>query len=457
METRRGRRSVIDLTASGSPPDGPRPLIATASIAPRRRLRDGSHSSRSSTATLSDVIGNIAHASGSGSGSGAVASGRQRPGVEQGNSRGRGSTSSESQSVPSGRTSETVPRPQKRARLTSHSGGEQRINSSAAAREASDTTRMMIASRTFAARPNHQRARAPTVNDFEADSSDETPVRETNLASAETVIVPETDEDDTDTDDDDNKTDTMTVNADTSDNEFQEYEVLEDSDVETPGAPLRDAVRRPATTEDTEADELAGDGDSDDMDGFEIVSPVRTTTTLKDANAARDRFGHDHASGVGKGKGRAIVEDAPGEPLENLLASFGELMILCGRFMSFANYSRSTILKECPICFMPPSQAVLTPCGHIMCGKCLFDTLKSQAIRDGKRPNPVGQYPPTRSQNGRRKTKKEIELEKSRPSLKGRLLTGSCPVCRKELEGGFGTVAGEGGVKSLEIRTLTEL
>ena len=62
-----------------------------------------------------------------------------------------------------------------------------------------------------------------------------------------------------------------------------------------------------------------------------------------------------------------------------------------------------------------------------VCGKCLFDTLKSQAIRDGKRPNPVGLYPATRPPN-KKKTKRETELERLRPPLKGRLLTGSCPV-----------------------------
>ncbi|KAJ9103213.1 hypothetical protein QFC21_002636 [Naganishia friedmannii] len=438
MATRRGRRSVIDLTVSGSPPDGPRPLIATASIAPRRRLRDGSHSSRSSTATTQDVVGNIANASGSGSGSGAVASGRRRIADRQGNSSGQGSTSSESRSGPSDRPRKTVPRPQKRARLTPNTGGEQRRNSSSVARGTSDTTGMMMSPRAVSARSNHQPARAPTITDFEADSSDET-ARETNLASAETVIVPETDDEVDDNDDD--KTDTVTVNADTSDIEFQQYDFVDDSDADSPSVPLRYAARRAggggaaAAAEDTEVDELAGVGDDDGgVDDFEIVSPITTAKILKDTNGSKNRFGHDHALDMSKGKGRAIVEDAPGEPLENLLASF-----------------------ECPICFMPPAQAVLTPCGHIMCGKCLFDTLKSQAIRDGKRPNPVGQYPITRAPNARRKTKREIELEKSRPPLKGRLLTGSCPVCRKELEGGFGTVAGEGGVKSLEIRTLTEL
>lgn len=30
----------------------------------------------------------------------------------------------------------------------------------------------------------------------------------------------------------------------------------------------------------------------------------------------------------------------------------------------------------CPICFFPPSNATLTPCGHVFCGSCLFTTVK---------------------------------------------------------------------------------
>lgn len=58
----------------------------------------------------------------------------------------------------------------------------------------------------------------------------------------------------------------------------------------------------------------------------------------------------------------------------------------------------------------------------------MFDTLKSQSIRDGKRPHEVGQYPPVRHPPGKRRTKKEMEWERSRPPLKGRILSGNCPV-----------------------------
>jgi len=35
----------------------------------------------------------------------------------------------------------------------------------------------------------------------------------------------------------------------------------------------------------------------------------------------------------------------------------------------------------CPICFCPPENATLTPCGHVMCGKCLFNAVKAARQR----------------------------------------------------------------------------
>ena len=35
----------------------------------------------------------------------------------------------------------------------------------------------------------------------------------------------------------------------------------------------------------------------------------------------------------------------------------------------------------CPICFSPPSNATLTPCGHICCGLCLFMAVKTTMQR----------------------------------------------------------------------------
>ncbi|KAI6017659.1 hypothetical protein BKA83DRAFT_684810 [Pisolithus microcarpus] len=36
----------------------------------------------------------------------------------------------------------------------------------------------------------------------------------------------------------------------------------------------------------------------------------------------------------------------------------------------------------CPICFSPPTNATLTPCGHICCGPCLFTAVKATVQRN---------------------------------------------------------------------------
>ncbi|SJK99451.1 uncharacterized protein ARMOST_02752 [Armillaria ostoyae] len=38
---------------------------------------------------------------------------------------------------------------------------------------------------------------------------------------------------------------------------------------------------------------------------------------------------------------------------------------------------------SCPICFTPPTNATLTPCGHICCGSCLFTAVKVAKRRAG--------------------------------------------------------------------------
>ncbi|KAI0058795.1 hypothetical protein BV25DRAFT_1810098, partial [Artomyces pyxidatus] len=37
----------------------------------------------------------------------------------------------------------------------------------------------------------------------------------------------------------------------------------------------------------------------------------------------------------------------------------------------------------CPICFTPPTNATLTPCGHILCGECLFTAVNAAILRTG--------------------------------------------------------------------------
>lgn len=36
---------------------------------------------------------------------------------------------------------------------------------------------------------------------------------------------------------------------------------------------------------------------------------------------------------------------------------------------------------SCPICFSPPANATLTPCGHICCGECLFTAVRTTLQR----------------------------------------------------------------------------
>ncbi|KAJ7226983.1 hypothetical protein GGX14DRAFT_348099 [Mycena pura] len=36
---------------------------------------------------------------------------------------------------------------------------------------------------------------------------------------------------------------------------------------------------------------------------------------------------------------------------------------------------------SCPICFFPPTNATLTPCGHVCCGSCLFTAVKTMTQR----------------------------------------------------------------------------
>lgn len=81
-----------------------------------------------------------------------------------------------------------------------------------------------------------------------------------------------------------------------------------------------------------------------------------------------------------------------------------------------------------------------------MCGACLFATLKSQAIREHRRPTEAGHWPPKLD------GKKLIRP----PEIKGRIIMGNCPVCRHEIENGMGTIPGEGGVKFLEIKVAPE-
>ncbi|WVQ62833.1 uncharacterized protein L199_000982 [Kwoniella botswanensis] len=171
----------------------------------------------------------------------------------------------------------------------------------------------------------------------------------------------------------------------------------------------------------------------------------------------------------------------------------------------------------CPVCFCPPSQAVMTPCGHILCAQCLHSSLLAAIGRNpNPYPDPMLNRPAGRGRNhhsnrnpqrtvsmhgmngGPTKWTKEIlidfwlyhltqECEKSlkdahipqeewegikavqipgadevkvEQRLKGLwrvdeswVVEGECPVCRNPLPGGYGPYGtGIGGIIPLQAR-----
>ncbi|KAJ7666976.1 hypothetical protein DFH06DRAFT_253961 [Mycena polygramma] len=76
---------------------------------------------------------------------------------------------------------------------------------------------------------------------------------------------------------------------------------------------------------------------------------------------------------------------------------------------------------SCPICFFPPTNATLTPCGHVCCGACLFTAVKTMAQRGAMLP----------------------EASVAR-----------CPVCRAQIPGWDGR---GGGVIGLKVRAVFSL
>jgi len=76
---------------------------------------------------------------------------------------------------------------------------------------------------------------------------------------------------------------------------------------------------------------------------------------------------------------------------------------------------------SCPICFFPPTNATLTPCGHVCCGACLFTAVKTMTQRGAMLP----------------------EASVAR-----------CPVCRAQIPGWDGR---GGGVIGLKVRAVFSL
>jgi len=88
----------------------------------------------------------------------------------------------------------------------------------------------------------------------------------------------------------------------------------------------------------------------------------------------------------------------------------------------------------CPICFSPPKNATLTPCGHLLCGECLFLAVGTGIQRMVAQRPPPGLGGP----NG------EVALALAMAEAK-------CPVCRAPIEGWDGK---GGGVIGLKFNSL---
>ncbi|KZP10123.1 hypothetical protein FIBSPDRAFT_872980 [Athelia psychrophila] len=82
-------------------------------------------------------------------------------------------------------------------------------------------------------------------------------------------------------------------------------------------------------------------------------------------------------------------------------------------------------LYTCPICFSPPTNATLTPCGHVCCGACLFTAVKSTLQRGAFMGGGMGQ---------------------------GNLPR--CPVCRAPIPGWDGTGGGVIGLRPKAVFLL---
>ncbi|KAF8905943.1 hypothetical protein CPB84DRAFT_1676126 [Gymnopilus junonius] len=122
----------------------------------------------------------------------------------------------------------------------------------------------------------------------------------------------------------------------------------------------------------------------------------------------------------GKGKARAktpdpasviVILDTPPTPHKEILPP------PVPRLEPLSSYT-------CPICFSAPTNATLTPCGHICCGACLFAAVKTTIQRSA--------------------------LVLAGPALN----EARCPVCRATIPGWDGK---GGGVIGLKARAIFRL
>ncbi|KAF9533479.1 hypothetical protein CPB83DRAFT_476151 [Crepidotus variabilis] len=85
----------------------------------------------------------------------------------------------------------------------------------------------------------------------------------------------------------------------------------------------------------------------------------------------------------GKGKERVEPEDSPGLEMMTGSSRSGT----SSTKLPTAPVANAKPVHEplssytCPICFSAPTNATLTPCGHICCGECLFTAVKTTIHR----------------------------------------------------------------------------
>lgn len=158
---------------------------------------------------------------------------------------------------------------------------------------------------------------------------------------------------------------------------------------------------------------------------------------------------------------------------------------------------RDTLLSTyaCPICLSPPKDISVTPCGHVFCGKCIYDALESQnrgsewsefdwlgvmglppqrsaygdtpftpfgsnaamalATAAGVRAAPARQaFNELVTQRRGAAAEATVPASRLRASNGSARLRGHCPVCRKQISGGF-TGPARRGIMGLEIMVGT--
>ncbi|WVF66925.1 hypothetical protein IAT40_001668 [Kwoniella sp. CBS 6097] len=143
-------------------------------------------------------------------------------------------------------------------------------------------------------------------------------------------------------------------------------------------------------------------------------SPSTSHTSDSSIDPASESIGDRRYTAQEKGKGRAIVARTPIEiessPEGQQEMEGDDSIQLISMAQKRRRMSSEDIIDEifpsdvededheapdedaslgggysCPVCFCPPSQAVMTPCGHILCAQCLHSSLTA-AI--GRNPNP---------------------------------------------------------------------